>query len=575
MIRLYHHKIVAVYPSPALKGGAFRDIIGKNRAVLTLIKYSPTSSFFVHCPLSIVHCPIPMTKLEQVVVNAEQMRSIEERVFAAGMPIAALMEKAAGLCAARIQQLYPVSEISRVGVIVGPGNNGGDALVVARELHLQGYQVTLYRPLSKLKDLPVKHAEYADSLGIPGYEKIDALHNCELIVDGLFGFGLTRPLTGEIAEAVNCLNEWTIPIVSLDLPSGIHTDTGEALGTAVRATHTLCLGLWKRAFFQDRALEYMGTAERLDWGVPPMDVWSIISDPPPLQTISQSNARQCLPLPRPLVTHKYKQGHLLVICGSRRYSGGALLTGLGARASGVGMLSMAVPEALKSILVSHLPEALTIGCLETESGAIAALIEQASEFDRYSAIACGPGLTMDAKPILEQVLEAECPLVLDADGLNILAELDPIPALAKRQAPTILSPHPGEFKRLFPDIPNPNGDRIEAVQIAAKQSGAIILYKGSRTAIAHPGGAVWLVGSSTPALARGGSGDVLTGLIGGLIAPAATSNQPLECIVATAAWWHAQAGIMAAQERTEIGVDAHTLSRYLIPALSRFWEPGR
>ena len=510
-----------------------------------------------------------MTNLEQVIVNAEQMRAIEERVFAAGMPVAALMEKAAGLCAARIQALYPDSDL-RVGVIVGPGNNGGDALVVARELHLQGYQVALFRPLDQLKDLPAKHAEYAECLGIPGYEKIDALHNCELIIDGLFGFGLTRPLEGALAEAVKQLNEWNIPVVSIDLPSGIHTDTGEALGTAVRATYTLCLGLWKRAFFQDWALEYIGSAERLDWGVPPMDVWSIISDPPPLQTINQTVAEQYLPLSRPPVTHKYKQGHLLVICGSRRYSGGALLTGLGARASGVGMLSMAVPETIKPIMVGHLPEALTIGCPETESGAIAALVEQACEFDSYAAIACGPGLTLDAKPILQQVLEAECPLVLDADGLNILAELDPIPTLAKRQAPTVLTPHPGEFKRLFPDILNPNGDRIEAVQQAAKQSGAIVLYKGSRTAIAHPGGAVWLVGNSTPALARGGSGDVLTGLIGGLIAPKRTSRQPLEATVATAAWWHAQAGIMAAQERTEMGVDAHTLSRYLIPVLKRF-----
>ena len=509
-----------------------------------------------------------MTDLEQVVVNAQQMRSIEERVFEAGMPVAALMEKAAGLCASRISQLYPRSEIGRVGVIVGPGNNGGDALVVARELHLQGYQVVLFRPLAKLKDLPAKHADYANSLGIPCYEEIDALRHCELIVDGLFGFGLTRSLEGDIAAAVDRLNEWSVPVVSIDLPSGIHTDTGEALGTAVRATYTLCLGLWKLAFFQDRALEYLGKSERLDWGVPPMDVWSIISDPPPVQMMNRAVAHDYLPLPRPAVTHKYKEGHLLMICGSRRYSGGALLTGLGARASGVGMLSMAVPETLKLMMVGHLPEALIIGCPETESGAIAHLPDEASDFSQFSAIACGPGLTLDAKPILQEVLKAECPLVLDADGLNILAELDPIATLSKRQAPTILTPHPGEFKRLFPDIPHPNGDRIESVKQAAQQSGAIVLLKGSRTAIAHPGGSIWLVGSSTPALARGGSGDVLTGLIGGLLAPSGTSEQPLEATVATAAWWHAQAGILAAESRTQLGVDAHTLTQYLIPTLA-------
>ncbi|MGF1481742.1 MAG: NAD(P)H-hydrate dehydratase [Cyanophyceae cyanobacterium] len=506
-----------------------------------------------------------MTNLEHVVVSAEQMRSLEERVFEAGMPVAALMEKAAALCARRIQELYP-SRL-RVGVLVGPGNNGGDALVVARELHLQGYPVTLFRPLAKLKELPAHHFQYAQSLGIPGNDKIDGLQNCALIVDGLFGVGLTRSLSGNIAEAVNQLNDWALPVISIDLPSGIHTDTGEALGTAVRATRTLCLGLWKLAFFQDRALEYIGTAERLDWGVPPMDVWSIISDPPPVQTMNRAVVQQILPLPRPRVTHKYQQGHLLLICGSRRYSGGATLTALGARASGVGMLSVAVPETLKPILVSQLPEALTIGCPETESGAIAALPEEASDLSDFTVIACGPGLTLDAKPIIDQVLTAACPLILDADGLNILAQLEPVPTLSRRQGATVLTPHPGEFKRLFPDIPHPNGDRIQAVQTAAQQSGAVVLLKGSRTVIAHPGGSVWLVPASTPALARGGSGDVLTGLIGGLLASSTRTEPPLEATVAAAAWWHAQAGILAAQERTELGVDAFTLSQSLMPTL--------
>ncbi|MGK7878216.1 MAG: NAD(P)H-hydrate dehydratase [Xenococcaceae cyanobacterium] len=508
-------------------------------------------------------------QIEQVVVTAEQMRQIEGRIFAAGMPVAALMEKAAGLTAARIQQLYPPSKISRVGILVGPGHNGGDALVVARELHLQGYQVSLYRPFSKLKDLTAQHAKYADSLGIPGYEQIQPLHNCELIIDGLFGFGLTRSLSGNIAQAVNQLNQWSQPVVSIDIPSGLHTDTGEVLGTAVRATHTFCLGLWKLGFFQDQALEYIGEIERIDFGIPPMDVWSIISDPPPIQQMNKNVAQHYIPLPRPLVTHKYKQGHLLVICGSRRYAGGAILTGLGARASGVGMLSIAVPESLKPLLVSHLPEALIIDCPETETGAIAQLPPLASDLSRYSVIACGPGLTLDAQSVVQVVLKAECPLVLDADGLNILAQWGTISSLSGRQSATVLTPHLGEFKRLFPDIVNPGKDRVKAVQEASKQSGAIVLLKGARSAIAHPKSSVWLIGASTPALARGGSGDVLTGLMGGLMTQIAASEMPLEATVAAAAWWHAQAGILAAKERTELGVDAFTLSEYLL-SLARF-----
>ncbi len=515
-------------------------------------------------------------QLEQVVVTAEQMRRIEERIFAAGMPVAALMEKAASFTATRIQQLYPLPKVSRVGILVGPGHNGGDALVVARELHLQGYQLSVYRPLSKLKELTAQHAKYASSLGIPFYEEIQPLHNCELIVDGLFGFGLVRSLSGKIAEAIEGLNQWSQPVASIDIPSGVHTDTGEILGTAVRATHTFCLGLWKLGFFQDQALEYIGKAERIDFGIPPHDVWAILSQPAPIQKMSKTIAQQYLPLPRPLVTHKYKQGHLLVICGSRRYAGGAILTGLGARASGVGMLSIAVPESLKPLLVSQLPEALIIGCPETDTGAIAKLPPLASDLSNFTVVACGPGLTLDAQSVVQAALKAECPLVLDADGLNILAQLRTIPSLSGRQYPTVLTPHPGEFKRLFPDISNSSRDQVKAVREASRQSGAVILLKGARSAIcnsrsasglAHPKGSVWMIGASTPALARGGSGDVLTGLIGGLMAQTAASEQPLEATVATAAWWHAQAGIIAAEERTELGVDAFTLSQYLLPVI--------
>ena len=512
-------------------------------------------------------------QIESIVVTAEQMRQIEGRIFAAGMPVAALMEKAAGKVAARIQQLYPPSRVWRVGILVGPGHNGGDALVVGRELHFAGFKVAVYRPLLQLKELTEQHGNYAASLGIPFYEDIEPLLNCDVIIDGLFGFGLTRHLSGKIAAAVNQLNETSLPIVSIDIPSGLHTDTGEVLGTAIRATHTLCLGLWKLAFFQDQALEYLGKTELIDFDIPPSFL-----PPQTIQQITATFAREYLPLPRQETTHKYQQGHLLVICGSRRYAGAALLTGLGARASGVGMVSIAVPGSLKPLLVGHLPEALIIECSETETGAICGnrsggrgtlvphpQIAQLPNLDltQFNIIACGPGLTLDAFEVVNKVLTATCPLILDADGLNILAQLGTIDTLSLRKTTTVLTPHLGEFRRLFPQIINPHQDRIRAVKEAAAQSGAIVLFKGARMAIAHPKGSVWLVPSSTPALARGGSGDVLTGLMGGLMAQIRGAYPPEEAIVATAAWWHATAGIRAAKERTELGVDAYTLSQYL------------
>ncbi len=512
--------------------------------------------------------------LQHIVVTADQMRQIEERVFAARMPVPALMEKVAGRITQRIEALFLGRSGLRVGVLVGPGHNGGDALVVARELHFKGCQVVIYQPFTKLKELTGHHAQYCSSLGIPTIEQVEALQECDLLVDGLFGFGLERSLSGDIANAVDQINQWHKPVVSIDLPTGLHTDTGQALGTAIQATHTLCLGLWKQGLLQDQALAYVGQTELVDFDLPLADIHAVLGDHPPVQRITSESAIAHLPLPRSLTAHKYTAGHLLLICGSRRYAGAAILSGLGARASGVGMLSIAVPASLQPVLMAQLPEALVVGCPETPSGAILCLPDE-MQLDKYSAIACGPGLTMEAKSVVRSVLGSSLPVVLDADGLNMVADWG-TSMLETRTAPTILTPHPGEFKRLFPHLAENLPCRVTAVREAAAQTGAIVLLKGARVTISDSH-TVWINPASTPALARGGSGDVLTGLIGGLLAQPLAQQQtqspiphppsPIPNLVQSAVWWHSQAGILAAQERTELGVDAHTLAQYLIPAL--------
>ena len=513
--------------------------------------------------------PIPNSrseKIEQIVVTAKQMQAIEGRVFQAGMPVAALMEKVAGLVARRIESIESLYPKSRAGVLVGPGHNGGDALVVARELHFRGYPVTIYCPFTKLKELTQQHARYARSLGIPFYEEIAPLQDCDFLVDGLFGFGLERPIKEPLAKAIKEINRLSQPVLSIDIPSGLHSDTGEVMGTAIRATRTFCLGLWKLGLLQDAALEYVGNAELIDFDLPLADIGAVLGNPPAMRRITAASAIASLPLPRPPAAHKYQLGHLLLICGSRKYGGAAILAGLGARASGVGMLSMAVPESLKPILNSHLPEALILGCPETESGAIASLPEEI-DWSKYAAIACGPGLSLDTAPLVERVLAAPRPLLLDADGLNILSQLG-ASTLLKREAATILTPHLGEFKRLFPYLADSLGNRARAAETAARECGAVVVLKGARVAIAHPDGAIWINPESSPALARGGSGDVLTGLMGGLIAQAASSSQQSwQGAVQTSVWWHARAAQVAALERTELGVDAFTLTQYLLPAL--------
>jgi NAD(P)H-hydrate epimerase len=503
-------------------------------------------------------------RISQYLVSTLQMRQIEQQIFDEGMPVAALMEKVGIVIARRFQDLYPLSRADKVGILVGAGHNGGDALVVARELYFQGYDPTIYAPLSEFKELTNSHYQYAKNLGITIVDDVVELADRDVIIDGLFGFGLNRDITDPLLGTIELINHFEIPIVSIDLPSGIHTDTGAVLGTAIKATHTLCLGLWKLAFAQEQALSYLGQTELIDFDIPLANIRDVLGDFPAFQSMTTTQAIAHLPCTRSITTHKYQQGHLLLIVGSSQYSGAAILAGLGARATGVGMLSIAVPASLKSQLLHYLPEALIIDCPETKTGTIKSLADL--DFSKYHAIGCGCGLTQKPSKIIKQILTANCPLILDADALNIIATIGIDESIKTRKSPTILTPHLGEFKRLFAKIPTTN--RLTAASTAAQSSRAIVLLKGAKTAIANPDGRVTIIPDSTPALARGGSGDVLTGLISGLIATQHSQDLSLATIVSTAAWWHSQAGILAAHDRTDLGVDPLTLTQYLTQVVS-------
>lgn len=517
----------------------------------------------------------------RVLVTAEQMQQIEGRMFAAGMPVAALMEKVSGLIVQKIVEQHLLSpatdQTARVGVLVGPGHNGGDALVVARELHSQGYQVQICQPLEKAKALTAGQAQYARHLGIPFVSSVAGWRDRTLIIDGLFGFGLERAIEGKLADTVEQINQLACPVYSIDLPSGIHTHSGEVMGTAIRAKRTGCLGLWKRAFVQEPALAYLGTPELIDFGLPQADIQAVLGETPTVQRLTDQAAIAQLPLPRSTTAHKYKVGHLLLIAGSRQYAGAALLSGKGAMASGVGMLTLAVPESIRLALLPPLPGALLMGCPEIEEGAIAQLPDRL-DLSKYDAIALGPGLTTAVPAILKIVLAADCPLLLDADGLNLLSQQDPISTLKARTAPTVLTPHPGESERLFPEI---KGDLGERAQQAAEASRAVVVLKGAKTAIACPTSQrLWFNPESTPALARGGSGDVLTGLLGGLLAQKSLDSKPdtespdrvsaATGAALAAVWWQAQAGCYASNQNSQLGVDPDRLAQSLNPFLGSF-----
>jgi hydroxyethylthiazole kinase-like uncharacterized protein yjeF len=509
--------------------------------------------------------------IQRYLVTAADMQGIEQRLFEAGMPVAALMEKVGQRLAAQLCQDYPRSQFCRVTVLVGPGHNGGDGLVVARELHHRGYQVRLICPLPKLKPLTAQHYQYAQHVGLVTVTPELGLADCDWLIDGLFGFGLGRPLEGAIAALVNQINDSAFPVASLDVPSGIETDSGQVLGTAIRAQRTYCLGLWKRAFCQDGALDYCGAAQLIDFDLPIADITAVLGDAPPVTRLTPELARAALPLPRPANTYKYRVGQLLIVAGSRQYAGAAILTGLGARASGVGMVTLAVPEGLRLTVLAQLPEALVVGCPETETGAIAALPADLN-LSRYDTIVLGPGLSRGGASLVRQSLSWEVPLLLDADGLTLLARQNPEQSLRYRPAPTLLTPHVGEFNRLFPELLDHHRDPAGAAQAAAQQSGAVVLLKGACTVVANSGGQMWINPNSTPALARGGSGDVLSGLIGGLMAQGRGQFEPTRDPVVEAAiagvWWHAVAARNAAQAHTVLGVDPLTLAGTLTSALA-------
>lgn len=492
---------------------------------------------------------------DRVVVTAEQMQAIESRLFAAGMPVAALMEKVAGLLSQRLQAAYP-DRNQCWGVWVGPGHNGGDALVVARELHLRGYPVQIWHPFERCKPLTEAHLQFAQHLGIPIAR--DFPDQCDLWLDGGFGFGLNRPLNEVTQAAIARLNGSGKPILSIDLPSGLDTDSGEPLGAAIRAERTYCLGLWKQGLLQLAAAPWRGQLERLDFGIPEADITAVLGETPACQILTDAAAIAALPLPLAADAHKYRRGHLLLIAGSQRYRGAALLAALAARSSGVGMITLAVPASLSVIAIAQVPEALVVACPETKTGEIA---ELPLDCDRYSTIAIGPGVGTGPtiRAILQTVLPQPRSLLLDADALTVLAQHPEDWALRSVEAATVITPHAGEFQRLFGSAPTP-----ASLYSAAAERSLVLVRKGPSPTVVTPTGASWALVESTPALARGGSGDVLTGLLGGLLAQ---TDAVSAAIAAT--WWHSRTAQAIAQQQTDLGVTPTELAAQLTPWLGR------
>ncbi len=497
----------------------------------------------------------PSLDADHLLVSGTAMAAIEQELFASGLPVEALMEKAALAVSQRLQKRPGRARHDGLLVLVGPGHNGGDGLVVAREWHLAGGRVRLWCPFERLRPLTEAHLRHARWLGLPLLEDPPAPADPALWVDALFGIGQHRP-AGDAIETLLGDRQRLRPgaLVAIDVPTGLDADDGALLGTvAATASTTYCIGLIKRGLVQDAALRWVGQLERVDLGLPPALLGQRSANPL-LGLIAADRASAPWPMPDP-AAGKYGRGRLLVVAGSNRFRGAAHLALAGATASGCGSLRAAPPQEMAPQLWQVHPHVvLEPGLGDTPAGGLALGDLGEGWLDRLDAVLLGPGLgglDTAAEPVAaagearerqrwQELADFPGLLVLDADGLNRLAFMG-ADWLQGRRGPTWITPHAGEFRRLFPDLaPLP---RPEAALAAARRCGASVLLKGARSVVAAPDGRRWQLLSACPDAARAGLGDVLAGYAAGrgAMALAAAERLPDEASGADGAWLAAAA----------------------------------
>jgi ADP-dependent NAD(P)H-hydrate dehydratase / NAD(P)H-hydrate epimerase len=463
------------------------------------------------------------------VVTAKEMQELDRRAEAEyGISSLILMENAGAGAVREMERHFPALYRSRVAVVCGKGNNGGDGLVVARHLANRGatVQAILLAKKDELKGDAAINLGIAQKAGIPLAEVVTArdlqgrretLATSDAIVDAILGTGLTGPARGIAAEAIQTLNKLGRPLIALDLPSGLGSDDGRVHEPCIRAQLTLTFALPKRSLLLYPAAQCAGEVRVVDIGIPRV----LLTDPKlPVNLIEEPEVRTALP-PRDPDAHKGTYGHVLVLAGSPGKTGAAALSSLGALRSGAGLVTLALPEGLHDLMEVKLTEVMTVGLPETEEGTVAFEARDAlvGLMEGKRVLALGPGLSTHpetARLVAALVQSAKIPLVIDADGVTALARQPEI--LSRASVPVILTPHPGELSQL---LMVPKEEVIEKrIPIAQKVTSTYNVYlvlKGAHTLIAEPSGAVHVNPTGNPGMATGGVGDVLTGLIAGLL----------------------------------------------------------
>ena len=500
---------------------------------------------------------------DHLLVSSAEMAALEEQLFSSGLPVEALMEKAALAVMARLRRddCWPRLQRSGALVLVGPGHNGGDGLVVARELHLAGIAVRIWSPFERHKPLTATHWRHARWLGVAELEQPPDPADRAVWIDALFGIGQRRPLEPGLSALLEQRRRGGGGLIAIDVPSGLCADSGQPLGAvAACATLTCCIGLLKRGLVQDSALAWVGQLERIDLGLPPGLLAALAPATPRLLNRGDDATAPWPALPA--AAGKYARGRLLLVAGSALYRGAAALSLRGASASGCGSLRAGLPLAVAEQIWQHQPHVVVSAALPSASSGGLNLEELPPQaLERLDAVMLGPGLGAGAGPgesgIWGPLQQLKALLLLDADGLNRLSGAGAAGAirwLRDRCGPTWITPHTGEFARLFPsltDLPP-----LEAAAQAASASGCAVLLKGARSVIAAPDGRRWQLGMANAAAARAGLGDVLAGYAAGRGAAAMAAGGSADgALLAAAALEHALAGDQAVRR---LGVGAAT-----------------
>ena len=510
-------------------------------------------------------------------VTAAQMQSLDRRTIEeAKVPGTTLMEKAGSGVVEALEKAFGSPSGKHVTVFCGKGNNGGDGFVIARLLRRKRARVHVLLfadPKELTGDAKIMHrrlirtagASVVTSLPDEGRTRHHSAH-ADFLIDALLGTGLSSPVKGRYQEAIMAMNASSAPTIAVDLPSGIHSDNGEILGTAVQASLTVTFGCPKLGLFLGSAIDHAGRIVTSDIGIPHEYVKALSLN---FQLLTPGTIRPLLPH-RPPTSHKGTYGHAGIIAGSPGKTGAAALAGRAALRIGAGLVSIATPKSVNPTLESKLLEAMTVPMPETEAFTLgSSAYSSLNDFAKTrSAVAIGPGIgtQQETGELVRKIIpNLNHPCVIDADALNLLAGHSSI--LLSRKITHILTPHPGEMARLVENSSpqSVNHDRLGMALRFAQTYHVIVVLKGARTIIASPAGQAAICPTGNPGMASAGMGDALTGVIVGLLAQGLSPWNA----AATGVYLHGLAGDIGAEKLGQAGLIASDLIECIPHALTQ------